>query len=604
VAESDGDMRDAERGAEAAAESGVNEGAAPGDPAAGIRIPILAPLLAGVLGVVVFAHWGALSSNALCWDDNHYLTENRLVRDPGWPSAKQFLAEILAPSTVRGYYQPLTMISLMLDYAMGGRPEDLFVFRRTSLTLHVLNTALIVLILYRLFGSAWAAAMVGLLFGVHPLTVEPIPWAGERKTLLATFFALLSLLSYLRYAKRGGVAAMGGAWGLYLLALMAKPTTTPIPVCMLLLDYWPLNRLNLRSVLEKVPFFALGAVSMVVTFVSQNRTAGTSMPSEYGPWRIPMVLCHNVVFYFRKMVWPTNITPHYPFPDPMHPSNWPIMAGIIGTAVLMVALLVSWRRTRAWVTGFLFFFIAIFPTMQIVGFSDVIASDKFAYLPALGVLLPLAYFIGRAWNVRTQRGASTIRIALVVCVVGLSALEVRATKRYLVSWRDSPTLFGHMAKLAPESASVYFHLGTAFLYSDDLDSCIDALSRSIELKGDQEIAYNNRGNCYGKQKMNDEALADYTRAIEMSPNLAEAYANRANIYQRKKQFDLAIADCDTALEMNPGMLVALHNRAVTYFFMKDYVAAWADVKTARAGGGAFHPRFLELLQQAMPEPGG
>src|SRR5262245_24130342 len=147
----------------------------------------LALMLVGSL--VAAVHWPVLGSQAQSLDDPMFVTFNPLVTNPGWTSVGRFFGEVLHPSSVAGYYLPLSMTSLMLDYAAGGRPDDLRVFHRTNLALHVLNTLLLVLILYRLFGALVPAALASLLFGLHPLTVEPTAWVGERKTLLATCFA-------------------------------------------------------------------------------------------------------------------------------------------------------------------------------------------------------------------------------------------------------------------------------------------------------------------------------------------------------------------------------------------------------------------------------
>jgi len=326
--------------------------------------PVLLLMIAVVAGIVSAAHWPALSARALCFDDNEYMVENRLVRNPGWASAGRFLSEVSEPSTVQGYYQPLNMISLMLDYAMGGRPDNLRPFHRTSLILHVANTATIILLLYLIFGKPWPAALAGLLFGVHPLTIEPLPWIGERKTLLAAFFALWSLIFYVRFAKSKGKINYAACLLAYVLALMSKPTSTPLPLAMLLLDHWPLGRLNKRAIVEKIPLFIISFLSAGITYYSQRWTAGAQMPHEFPLWRVPLVLCHNIIFYLYKIIWPTNLTPHYPFPDPVSLSNGMVAAGVVGTVVLIAVLLISWRRTRVFVTGWLIFFMMIFPTMQ------------------------------------------------------------------------------------------------------------------------------------------------------------------------------------------------------------------------------------------------
>jgi len=174
------------------------------------RTGLLAALTVLVGQLVIFAHWPSLSARALMFDDEQYLTENYLVQNPSLESAGRFLAEVSKPSTVRGYYQPLTMISLMVDCALGGRPDNLRQFHRTSLALHVMNTMLVIVLLYLLFDQAWSAAVVGLLFGLHPLTAEPVPWVGERKTLLAAFFALWCLILYVRYARKSNWRLYGG----------------------------------------------------------------------------------------------------------------------------------------------------------------------------------------------------------------------------------------------------------------------------------------------------------------------------------------------------------------------------------------------------------
>ena len=351
----------------------------------GSRIGLLAALIVLVGQLVMLAHWPSLSAQALMFDDEQYLTENYLVQTPSWASAGRFLSEVSKPSTVRGYYQPLTMISLMVDYALGGRPDNLRQFHRTSLALHVMNTMLVIVLLYLLFDQEWVAAGVGLLFGLHPLTAETIPWVGERKTLLAAFFALWCLILYVRYARKGSWMMYGVCMMMYIAALMSKPTSTPLPVLMLLMDYWPLKRLKTRAVVEKAPLFVVGAVSAIITYVSQSSTYGVTLPSEYGFGRIPLTICHNIIFYLYKIIWPANLSSHYAFPMPMGLSNPMVLAGVIGMCIRIPLLLISLRWTRAALTGWLFFFVAILPTMQIIAFNYLIASTKFVYLPSIGL---------------------------------------------------------------------------------------------------------------------------------------------------------------------------------------------------------------------------
>ncbi|MHC4445660.1 MAG: tetratricopeptide repeat protein [Planctomycetota bacterium] len=511
---------------------------------------LLICLMAAVAGVVVAVHWPALSAKALSYDDQQYMTENILVRNPSWSSAWQFLSEVLAPSTVEGYYQPLTMISLMVDYALGGRPSDLGPFHLTSLLLHAANTSLIILLMYLIFGRVAPAVLVGLLFGIHPLTVEPIPWIGERKTLLAAFFGLWCLIFYVRYARSSGWFNYVVCILAYVLALMSKPTSTPLPVVMLLLDYWPLGRFNKRAIFEKLPFFVLGGVSAVITYISQSTTAGAHPPSEYGLLHVPYILCHNIVFYLYKIVFPTNLSSHYPFPDPLTITHPMVLAGVVGTSVLAGLLLISLRRTRAFLIGWLIFFVTIFPTMQVIGFSNVIASDKFAYLPSVGILLVLVWLVSQWWG---QRSGLVLRRGGVVAVVAmLAVLEVRVVRNYYPYWRDSVTLFQRMVSMTPKAAPLHDALGSAYMDQRMIDEAIASYRRAVKLEPDRAGIYNNLAIALYEKGRVDEAVEYYKLGLKMEPMNANSYYNLANVLFERGQVDESLRYYATAARLRPG----------------------------------------------------
>ncbi len=588
-------------------------------PAPPAPFPLLTGLVIAVAAVVLVTHWPALSAQALSFDDNQYLTENPLVQRPSWPAAGRFLTEVLEPSTVRGYYQPLTMISLMIDHALGGRPDELAPFHRTSLALHVLNTALVIVLLYLLFGQPWVAAMVGLLYGVHPLTVEPIPWVGERKTLLTTFFALWCLVLYVRYTRRNGWRPYAGSMIAYVLALMSKPTSTPLPVLLLLLDYWPGRRLGRRAILEKIPFFVIAGISAIVTYVSQARTAAVATPSEYSPTVVPLTLCHNVVFYLYKIVWPVNLSPHYPYPSPFDLTQPMVVAGVIGTCLLIPVLLLSWRWTRALLVGWLFFFVALFPTSGVIGFTHSIASDKYAYLPSIGLLLPLAWLVGWAWEVPARGGsARPRRLGMVAIVLMLAGVAVVASRRQLAHWQGTEAHFRYMLTLAPDArvlhsgladalrskalalmqasggptqrseaviteaiqhyrqalrtgrdspfgrndlltCSARNNLGNLLAQRGQLDEAIAHWQDVLRMNPKQYNALNNLGIGLARKGKVDEAIRCYTAALRIRPDLPETHNNLGVQLGRKGQIDQAIGHYVEALRLKPGFEMAFKN---------------------------------------------
>ncbi len=522
----------------------------------------------------------ALSASALSFDDNMYLTENRLVRNPSWAHAGRFLDEVLEPSTVHGYYQPLNMISLMLDCALDGRADHLRPFHRTSLILHLLNTSLIILILYRLFGNAWAAGLLGLLFGVHPMWTETIAWVGERKTVLAAFFTLLSILCYLRFTPNRAWLFYGLCLLFFVLALMSKPTCTPLPVALLLLDWWPLRRLNKRAVLEKIPFLLIAALSAWITYESQKRTAETATPEAARDWlRILFILGHNIVFYLRNLAWPTGLSSHYAFPAPLDLTDPGIRRGTIGTIVLLVALLASLRWTRAAVAGWLFFMAMIFPTMGIIGFTNVIAADKYAYLPVLGLMLPLTAGLVWLWNRATLTGR-LVKAATMVSLFAIAALLTGASWSYLKHWRDTETLFRYMLTLHPNAATLHMHLANELSRQGRDEEAIASNRRAIALNPDIETFYLNLGALLAKRGQLDEAMALYEKALAINPTFAPAHNNLGNAYLERKDLAKAEYHLSQAVKSRAGYAEAHYNLANVLGIRQNLPAAAAHYEKA------------------------
>ncbi|RIK71402.1 MAG: hypothetical protein DCC66_02100 [Planctomycetota bacterium] len=633
--------------------------------------------------VTAAAHAPALDAEALAPDDHQYLINNPLVRHPSWDSARRFVIEVLNPSTVGGYYQPLAMISLMLDVALGGRPDQLRPFHRTSLLLHVINTSLIMVLLHRMLrrsaereqvlerpldgralatngSNSWAvvgsAALTALIFGVHPLTVEPIPWVGERKTLLATMFALLSLIAYVgpsdparfateRPAPGGGRRRIGAALGFYLLALMSKPTSTPLPLAMLLMDVWPLRRVPAwppnrawgRAIIEKLPLLALGIVSAVVTYRSQSATY-VQAPSQQGWSRISMMLCHNVAFYLGKILWPADLSAFYAFPEPLSPSHPTVLAGLILTPLLFVALILVARRwTAAPLVGAMIFFTMIFPTLGVIGFTVVVASDKYVYLPAIGLLLPLAAGLRAA----LAEWVAPLALKQVVLAAGLVviAAEFAVTRATIRPWRSTEALYQHMLIGAPRAAKLHFGLGHHYEYTGQPAKAVACYERALAcdpedrdarlnlagllldagrpaealaqysmleaLRSDDAALQNNLGLALRDLGRLDEAVQRFQRALTLDPSYAPALTNLGGVLGRQGRLDDSIVYFRRALELDPGLIPARMNLA---FALQQRGAAQAaadqyrDVLARQPGHAGALAALRALEQQTGPKP--
>lgn len=516
---------------------------------------VLAVLVLVVCIVTAAAHWPALSAQALSFDDQQYLTSNTLVRSPSWQSAQRFLTEVLTPSTIGGYYQPLNMISLMLDCAMGGGPEDLRAFHRTSLALHVLNTALVILLLYGLFRQSVVAVLVGLLFGVHPLTVEPIAWVGERKTLLAAFFTLASLLVYVRHTRRGGWKWLGAALLLYVLAMLSKPTAAPLPILLLILDYWPLRRLTRRAVAEKVPFFVVFALFGAITVISQARTSGVAAPAGSSWLRHVSTICYILPFYLGKMAWPQNLCSAYAPPEPLSLTNPVVAWSAVGTGLLLGVVAVSARWTRALVAGGLFFLVALFPTLGFVQYTWMIAADKYLYVPGVGLLMVLAAGLGwvlkRPWSKPAR--ARTVAVASIVALAGL---EVHGVRRYLVHWQDTLSHAEYMVRLAPDSAAAHNHLGNALGDHGRIDEAIPHFREALERQPGYPEAQYNLGTALRLQGKPAEAVDYLRQSLLTQPRNVDAHYALGLALDSLGRPDEAVRELEAALRLNPDLALA------------------------------------------------
>ncbi len=517
---------------------------------------LLISFLTAVCFLVFIVHRPALSAKAVSFDDGQYLLDNKLVKNPGWSSTRRFLTEVASPSTVKGYYQPLSMISLMIDYAMGGREDNYTPFHRSSLILHIANTALVILLLYLIFGYIWVAVLVGLLFGLHPLTVETIATVGERKTLLAAFFSFACMVCYICFAKKRAWPIYGVSFFLYLLALMSKPISIPVPLLMILMDYWPLRQFNLRKVLEKVPLLAAGCVFAVITYLSQKNTALVETPQVYGPARIPLVLCHNIVFYLFKIVWPANLSSHYAFPQPLSLSDSMVLAGVIGTAILIPLLLISLLRTRAALTGWLVFFVGVLPTMQIIGFSNVIASDKFVYLPSVGLQMLLASFLIWLCYSSGQHKPLVSRKVVIIVMLILAGLEAGATRQYLTCWKDTASFYAHMLQVKPNAVTLNYNFGTILLQQGNVDEAISCFRKALKVWPDNVEINNNLGTALMAQGNLAEAVHCFQKVLKANNDDIKAGCNLAKALSEQGKLTEAINQYRRVLKIDPDYISA------------------------------------------------
>jgi hypothetical protein len=376
-------------------------------------------------------------------------------------------------------WHPLTWLSLMLDaqlFGPGAAGPHL-----TNVLLHATNTVLLFLLLQRLTDAHWRSAFVAALFGLHPLHVESVAWAAERKDVLSGLFFMLTLLMYARFVELSKVQSPKSkvfyALSLLLFAcgLLSKPMLVTLPFVLLLLDYWPLNRFAvstlkfqsstiLRLALEKLPFLALSVASSAVTFVAQKDAV---QPFDRIPMGIravnAMVSC---VRYLRKMFWPVDLAIPYPYPG-----HWSFELFWLSAAVFLAAIVfVVWlgRRFPFLITGWFWYLGMLVPVIGLVQVGAQSMADRYTYLPLIGVFILLVWGAGEvleSWRLPKQVMWSMAMLILAACTA--------RTLDQLRLWQNTETLFHHTITVTKSNAVAYYNLGEYYSGKGKLDEAVD-----------------------------------------------------------------------------------------------------------------------------------
>ena len=396
---------------------------------------------------------------------------------------------------------PLSWLSHMLDVQLFGlNPAG---HHGVSLLLHTASTALLFLFLRRTTGAPWRSALVALFFALHPLHVESVAWVAERKDVLSAFFWMATLYAYARYAEQPGPGRYLLALLLFTLGLLAKPMVVTLPLILLLLDHWPLQRLSgtslWRLLAEKVPLFCLAGASSLITYLIHR--AESSIAQDYTlPARIARVAVAYCA-YLAKTFWPTKLAVIYPF------EKYPPTPLAVGGALLLLLTITLLtirflRRAPYLLTGWCWYLVVLVPVIGFVQIGQHSIADRYTYLSLIGV------FIMLVWSAPTLLPASLrSRPMLAPVAVALLAILSLLTVRQLRYWRNSTTLFTHAVAVTRGNWIAHNNLGQVLLEEGRLPEAITHFKASIDAKPSYEVAFLNLGIAYRRS-------GDYTQALD------------------------------------------------------------------------------------------
>jgi len=572
------------------------------------RLPVWLMGLMLVL-VTMAVYWPATGYDFVNYDDPDYVTANTHVQGGlTWEGLAWAFGRVHGEGT---YWHPLSWVSHMVDCQLYGlQPGG---HHLTSVLLHAANAVLLFLVFRRMTGASWRCVLLAALFALHPLQVDSVAWVTERKNLLSAFFWLLTTWAYVRYAEgrtqstlrsatedgkaedRRQKAVLRGPWSLsplpsslfyflslcfFALGLMCKPVLVTLPFVLLLLDYWPLQRLRpspisrrpstrsqpaaprqpstldlqlaWRLLWEKIPFFVLAVASSLITIIAHRALGMLDSVSRLPlDTRIGNALV-SYVRYLGKTFWPSRLTVFYPYP-----ATWPMWEVVTCGLLLLVisGLVLGTARSRPWLfVGWCWFLGVLVPFSGLVQAGAQAMADRFMYAPAIGVMVAVIWGLhGLAKGGRYQRiGLSVVGGAAVVLCLAL-------TRQQLGHWKDSETLFRHALEVTENNHIAHNNLGDALLKKGQIDEPFSQFQEAVRLKPDYAGAHDNLGVALGMKGQIDKAISEFQEAIRLKPDYADAHSNLGNALLIKGQLDEAIRQFQEAIRLKPDHANAHYN---------------------------------------------
>ena len=521
------------------------------------------------------------------FDDPAYVTANRQVQGGlTWNTVHwAFL------STDAANWHPLTWLSHALDCQLfqlkaAGHHYD-------SLLLHALCVVLLFLFLESITGSAGRSLAVAALFAVHPINVESVAWISERKNVLCTLFFFLGLYVYQWYVRHPEFKRYLALVVTFALALMAKPMAITFPCVLLLIDYWPLRRLNLGAMptdasesnarslpwllLEKLPLMLLSAASGIITVIAQK--GGGALRTEYG---LPLRAGNALIAYARyigKAFWPSKLAALYPFPRNGVPAWEVAAAALLIVAISCAALFLTRKRYLAF--GWFWFLGTLVPVIGLVQVGEQAMADRYAYIPFVGLFIALVWGFAD-WAASHKIAPRYLAITVTICTFAL-ALSAHAQMKY---WANTTDLWSHTLEVTGPNFVAEDNLGAELIKEGNIEAARARFQRAIDINPKDPFSQLNIGVCDKKMGNVQSAAEHYQAALKLSvePNLRlTAFSNLGSLYRMSHNYHASRANYEAALRINPENAMPLIGLGLL------------EYKTGDAGGAvSYYSRGLAL----------
>ena len=536
------------------------------------------------LAVSTFAVYSQVQDHEFInYDDDKYVTNNEYVKagftrdSVGWALTTSYNSN----------WHPMTWLSHMLDAQLFGPNSK--GHHLTNLLFHIANVLLLFLVLLRMTGALWQSGFVAALFALHPLNVESVAWVAERKNVLSTFFWLLTMWAYIRYAQKTNLKRYGLVILFFAMGLMSKPMLVTLPFVLLLLDYWPLRRLQSdrrtaisRLVYEKIPLLVLVAGSVVTTLTVQKMGGALGSLNAFPIQERVINALVSYWLYLQKMIWPGGLAIFY-----AHPENtlsvWKGLATAALLALVTTAAIRLARRAPYFAVGWFWYLGTLIPVIQLVQTGSIAMADRYAYVPLIGIFIIIAWGLPELlakWRLRS-------RILTIAAGIWISTLMLM-TWNQVSHWKNSITIFSHAIEVTdieyPDFLLAHNNLANALLAEGRTGKAISHYKMAINLMPDYAVNHNHLANALFAEQKTEEAISHFKMAIELMPDYAIAHNNLGTVLLAEQKTEEAISHYKTAVKLLPDYATAHYN------------LGFALMKEKKTGEAIFHFKMAIQLE--------
>jgi len=510
------------------------------------------PLLCLAIAALTLLIYTQVRGHAfLKYDDNIYVTDNSHIKEGLTLSGVLWAFSSMYESN----WFPLTWISHMVDVQLFGMAAS--GHHLTNMLLHLANSLLLFFLFKKMTATLWRPALLALLFTVHPLHVESVAWAAERKDLLCGLFFLLTLFFYTSYVQQQHPKKFLLALLFFTFGLLSKPMIVTLPCVLFLIDLWPLERFKHAdratryALAEKIPFFFGSAAISMITIIAQ--TSGGSVVSM-AQHSVSDRLCNaalSYLSYLSKIFLPVKLSVFYPYPESL--PLWQTTIAIILLAAISTLAFIK-RKTLPYLTvGWFWFIITLIPVIGIVQVGEQAMADRYAYMPIIGIFIAVVWG-GEDLLRRYQLSLPIFKVVALLIIGVLTLLAGRQTSR----WQNQYSLFQQAVAVTENNYVALFHLGNALVSMDKFTEAKECFTKSIDIRPTAK-AYTNLAYTLEKTGKTDLAVDNYLRALDLAPNDIDAHYNLGLVMVRQWRLGEAVSQFDMILKIDPTHIKAQQN---------------------------------------------